>query len=207
MNKEFWSEENLKSLIDRTYSIAKEHGFHDTDLSIRHCLMLVITEISEAVEADRKGKYADMRDYNKEYMEYEKIVRDKIRFRCAFEYHVKNTADDELADVCIRIFDLCGMLGIVPKVPFADNSAMEAFCNLFGKDTFCERMYELTSSLSEYSDGGKDLNDADFMEETLGSSLFFVMCLCKHMGIDLERHIEMKMRYNEIRPSKHGKKY
>ena len=51
---------NLNKWRDRAYKTACEHGFHDKELSNEHCLMLVITELSEAVEADRKDKYADI---------------------------------------------------------------------------------------------------------------------------------------------------
>lgn len=51
---------NLNELRDKAYRIAYDHGFHDKELSNEHCLMLVITELSEAVEADRKDKYADI---------------------------------------------------------------------------------------------------------------------------------------------------
>lgn len=47
---------NLNELRDRTYKTACEHGFHDKDLSNEHCLCLVISELMEAVEADRKGR-------------------------------------------------------------------------------------------------------------------------------------------------------
>lgn len=47
---------NLNKWRDRAYKTACEHGFHDKELSNEHCLMLVITELSEAVEADRKGR-------------------------------------------------------------------------------------------------------------------------------------------------------
>lgn len=51
---------NLNALRDRAYKTACEHGFHDTELSNEHLLCLVISELMEAVEADRKGKTADM---------------------------------------------------------------------------------------------------------------------------------------------------
>ena len=44
---------NLNKWRDRAYKTACEHGFHDKELSNEHCLMLVITELSEAVEAER----------------------------------------------------------------------------------------------------------------------------------------------------------
>jgi hypothetical protein len=31
--------------------------------------------------------------------------------------------------------------------------------------------------------------------------------MADEMGVDLVRHIELKMEYNETRPKKHGKKY
>lgn len=31
--------------------------------------------------------------------------------------------------------------------------------------------------------------------------------LCGHLGIDLEAAIDLKMAYNETRPSKHGKRF
>lgn len=162
--------------------------------------MLVLTEVSEAVEADRKCRHADIESYEDE-IKYGADVYDRDT-RSPFEKYIKDTVEDELADVCIRIFDLCGTLGIEPEVPSADASSMEEFRNLFGKDTFCERMYGLTCLLIEdFAD------DEDFVEDTLGSALFFIMCLCKDMEIDLERHIELKMRYNELRPCKHGKSY
>ena len=42
----------LNILRDRAYKTACEHGFHEEELSDKHCLMLVITELSEAVEAE-----------------------------------------------------------------------------------------------------------------------------------------------------------
>ena len=44
-------------LRDRAYQCACRPGFHDKEYSNAHCLMLIITEIIEAVDADRKGKF------------------------------------------------------------------------------------------------------------------------------------------------------
>ena len=47
---------DLNDLRDKAYKNACEHGFHDQELSNEHCLCLIISELMEAVEADRKGK-------------------------------------------------------------------------------------------------------------------------------------------------------
>ena len=92
--------------------------------------MLILTEISEAVEADRKGLHAVYNAVEYCYSHEDKIdVESRNRY---FERDIKSTLEDELADVCIRIFDLCGMLGIVPKV-YVDE-IREKFDEVFGEN-------------------------------------------------------------------------
>lgn len=69
-------------------------------------LCLIHSEVSEALEADRKDKYAD----NHYLQEMEAGGYDwknsELSFRSAFETSVKNTFEDELADIMIRVMDL-----------------------------------------------------------------------------------------------------
>ena len=55
----------LNELRDKAYKIAYEHGFHNQEFSNEHYFCLVISELMEAVEADRKGKRANVERYNK----------------------------------------------------------------------------------------------------------------------------------------------
>ena len=90
-------------LRDRAYQCAKEHGFHDKEYSNEHWMMLIITEISEAVNADRKGKHADVEEFNKTT----KIT--DFGFMRTFEKCIKDSVCDELADVVIRCLDFAGL--------------------------------------------------------------------------------------------------
>lgn len=45
---------DFNALRDRAYKCACEHGFHNTELINEHFLCLVISELMEAVEANRK---------------------------------------------------------------------------------------------------------------------------------------------------------
>lgn len=45
---------DFNALRDRAYKCACAHGFHNTELINEHFLCLVISELMEAVEADRK---------------------------------------------------------------------------------------------------------------------------------------------------------
>ena len=73
---------NLNELRDRTYKTACEHGFHDKDLSNEHCLCLVISELMEAVEADRKGRLGKncKRRFEMGYNRYPALVKEEMRF-------------------------------------------------------------------------------------------------------------------------------
>ena len=94
--------EELNALRDECYKIACEHGWHDEELSERHFLCLVITELMEAVEADRIDRHADLESLNDAASVYPWV-------RC-FALYVKDTVEGELADAAIRILDLAGVL-------------------------------------------------------------------------------------------------
>ena len=91
---------DLNKLRDKAYKSACEHGFHDEEYSVNHYKCLIVSELMEAVEADRKGCRADWEAFEK----YE----GRISFTENFERHIKDTVEDELSDACIRIFDLAG---------------------------------------------------------------------------------------------------
>lgn len=91
----------LKELGRRAFETAKAKGFHDEPIDIPRALMLTVSELAEALEADRKNKRADLSALNGAYP-----------FREKFEAHVKDTFEDELADATIRLLDLSTALGI-----------------------------------------------------------------------------------------------
>lgn len=54
------------NLRDRAYDNSCKHGFHDKKYSDEHFLMLIITEIGEAVNADRKGLFSFTKHFTTE---------------------------------------------------------------------------------------------------------------------------------------------
>lgn len=190
------TKEKTKEFIDRAYATACKHGFHDEKRSVMHFLMLVVTEVSEAVEADRKTRHADLSRFKREYEKYPNLVDEQTRFVTSFEKYVKDTLCDEFADVCIRLYDLCGELGTEPS--YYDYDAKKDEFSGLPYESFSERCFFLCTLLT---------NTFDDIRDVIGSSLQFVYCMCDDMGVDLERHIELKMRYNESREVRHGKQY
>lgn len=116
----------LNELGKRAFENATAKGFHDNPQNIATRLMLIVSELSEAMEADRKDRHAP----STKELDYTTLDTS------TFKITVKDTFEDELADAAIRLVELAASL-----------------------------------------------------------------------GIDLDMHVEMKMRYNATREYKHGKRY
>lgn len=193
---------NLNELRDRAYKCACEHGFHDKEYPYYHWLMLTISELGEAVEADRCDRHADKEAF--ERMMRGPILKDDtdedIVFYTNFKRYIKDTVEDELADVVIRLLDFAGLNGIdLTKLQAeVDNGEVEKI-DIKGSDLIMS-CYVISSILSEISE---DLNLAYVVYDTINSVILYA----HRNNIDLEWHIEQKMRYNELRPMLNGKKY
>lgn len=120
----------INQLAREAHENAKSKGFFDEPRNIGEMLCLIHSEVSEALECDRKNQFPT---HDPEYV---LGIEDNERFKDAFQRFIKGTFADELADIVIRVMDL-----------------------------------------------------ASFKD------------------VDLEAHIKAKMRYNSLRPHKHGKKY
>jgi len=123
---------NIKEIQKEIHQVNVEKGFWEDRKNVGEVLMLIVSELGEALEAHRGSRKALV-----ELFDAKAIDRTEPEdYQADFDQCIKDTFEDEIADTVIRIFDMC-----------------EGF------------------------------------------------------GIDLERHIELKLEYNRTRPYKHGKKY
>ena len=194
---------DLNALRDRAYKIACEHGFHDEELSNEHCLCLVICELMEAVEADRKGRLGKKckSRFNIDYNLYPALVEEEKRFKSSFEKNVKDSLPDELADAVIRLFDLAGMRNISLEIATKEiGDCIDDMAKSCKDETFTESIYAISTLPVRY-DGLYDFHT------TINDMVLSIFGLAKHLEIDLLWHIEQKMKYNQLREKMHGKKY
>lgn len=89
------------------YIANKEKGFWDNDRNVGELLMLVNTELSEAMQGHQKGKFTNPRDLN-----HIKGLKTLDDFKSQFKAVIKDTFEDEIADAIIRLLDMCGGLRI-----------------------------------------------------------------------------------------------
>lgn len=188
---------NLNKLRDKAYPCAIAHGWHEENLSDEHFLCLVISELMEAVEADRKGKYANRKQFDY-YMKLKERSSDEFVY--AFKHGIKDTVEDELADACIRILDLAGLRNInLSSISFPIDNSKEHIENR-SKLTFTEWCYDVTRVIARYN---KDNYPIGYLFIGILQEL---CCIAKIKNFDLLWHINQKMKYNELRPYKHGDK-
>ena len=193
----------VRDLVSRVYSNSCLHGFHDDKLSVEHCLMLVLSEVGEAIEADRKSRRADMEGYRASF---------GLSDAEMFEKFIKGSVEEELADVVIRLFDLCGMVGMEPTLVYTKKDFgefMDVFDENYKSLSFCERCFILSCIICRGEEQRPFVNGVinEDLSDVIGASLLFVMAMSRDMGIDIWSFVELKMRYNESRPKKHGKGY
>ena len=174
--------EDIRELCKEAHENAVRHGFWNEEHDIRHYLMLVITELAEAVQAYRKGGFA------KRNM-YEKIVKERSYTKeMAYLLSVKGTFEEKMADACIRLMDLAGR----SDVEFPDDYDSLGFLDERGITiVLFKAIFFMQNAMSR---------DA-------GELVMYFIRLSEAIGIDIEWHIRQKMAYNASRPYLHGNKF
>lgn len=191
---------NLNQLSQEIHDIAVNLGWWDKPRSNEHYLMLAVTEISEMVKADRNGMCAVIKHIRKQgYLAAAKKVRltDDVDnapdFNKAFTEMVKNTIEDKMADVVIRLLDLAASMGMDfdKLTPMRYHRAFDMFC-------FSDNAFVLTKGLCR-----ENIN----IFKRIQFGIHYVTGWARCQGINLEWHVRAKMRFNATRPFNHGKAY
>jgi len=180
----------INELVERAHANAKEKGFWDEPRETGTLLMLIVSEVTEALDA-----------------------------------HSCENFCEELADICIRIFDLCGGHDIDLKTVL---HSMRHNYEFVSKD--------IDLNLTSFADLEDSLSvaDGDFDDDKLSISVVkslsyalerdrqglrgpfaqkiamaFVYTLkwAAHKGYRIEDALMKKMERNKQRPRLHGKKY
>jgi len=105
----------LKDLAKQIHENARNKGFWDKERNVGEMLMLIVSEVSEAMEADRTNNYYDAltryrvdKDLtqNGSRWSFNVVDNNDEAWLNWFRSEVKNSFADELADAMIRIMDL-----------------------------------------------------------------------------------------------------
>lgn len=184
------NQERYMELQRKVYDIAKAHGWHDRTLSPQHYCGLIMTEVAEIVEADRKGRRAQTAEF-KRALTFEAANKDSY-FNDCYKDYIKGSIEEEFADVVIRLLDMAQGLHGDEMCWFCGRKTV--FRDTNGEMSVVENAWYFIKGVLNW--GMLDICD----------SVTFMCVWAQHLGIDLWQHIEWKMKYNEYRPYKHGGK-
>lgn len=104
----------LNTMAEEIYQANVAKGFDVREENLGQTLCLIHSEVSEALEAIRNDRNANFVGFNflatqEDLLE---LRSDTEKFKYAFESEIKDTFEDELADVFIRLMDLAGAMSI-----------------------------------------------------------------------------------------------
>nr|DAV84717.1 MAG TPA: NTP-PPase-like protein [Caudoviricetes sp.] len=173
-------------------------GFWNEPHSVGHYLMLVVSELSEAVEADRLGKWAKLDPDTIDTLQ--RIAG--APYNQEFLREVKDRVEDEIADAVIRMLDLLGWMTkdrALSEKEVETDLGVSAFY-IDGEMTLADALWPILQEVCCHCNMYAHRTAILYAIKSLE-------LLCDHLGIDLMAHIDLKLKYNETRPAKHGKKY
>lgn len=186
----------LNALKEKAHMTAVEHGFHDEEKPDCYWLGLVMSEAGEAINADRKGRHADTKRFE-EVMEMRCISP-----RVAFEGNIKDSVEDEIADIVIRLLDFAGLKRYGLRYERNYELTNPVFWVL-EHEGLSSALFQLNYALGNAYDRGR-------LEEGISwGFMIYSECFEKMTGSDKDLwwFVEKKMRYNDLRPRLNGKKY
>lgn len=191
----------LNDLAKEIHQNAKDKGFWDSPRNTGELFMLIISEASEALEAHRKGRKADLKKFA---LPNNGNVTDEQWFKISFENCVKDTTADEIADVVIRILDYCASQEIEIKPALLSTTLIS-----LDSDNFGAALFQICGEIQRAGEYAltNDIWEIEKSKDNIHSTLTLIIQLCDREQIDLLKHIELKMKYNATRERMHGKAY
>ncbi len=185
--------EMLNALKDKAHTWAVGHGFYDEEKTDGFYLGLVMSEAGEAINADRHGWHADTKRFEENPGEW--FARD-------FSLFIKDSVEDEIADIVIRLLDFAGLRGYELKF-IEDYTISDNVFSVLEREGLASALFMLNYALGVYYD--------KYAIELGINKLIFIYseCFGKMTGSDKDLwwFVDKKMRYNDLRPRLNGKKY
>lgn len=188
--------EKLNALKERAYKTAVEHGFHEDVKPDAFYLGLVMSEAGEAINADRKRLHADAKGF-------EEDEANGLQFAENFKKHMKDSVEDEIADIVIRLLDFAGLKGYRLLISGYSARPSNAIIETFAENGLSGTLFHLNGALS-------DSLDDNSLKSCVGIVINIISdCFEEMTGSDKDLwwFVDRKMEYNELRPKLNGKKY
>lgn len=192
---------NLISEI--AHKTAKDKGFWENERNDGELFMLMISELGEAMEAHRKGKFASNEAHS--FHLWMDAITTNGNMAAKFKNEIKDTFEDELADTLIRIADYAGAKNLHIKL-LVGTEAYNDVADAHFPENVGEMLVLVSSRITSMyacSASQDDESLLQFLSDAVNESFL----IARALDIDIVNHIRAKMEYNKTREKLHGKSY
>lgn len=190
------AEEKFNALLPMQYAIVQEKKFLDNGFNEGHWLFMIITEMAEAINAERTKKIAPMLMVNE--ILYQIDWNETCDWDGIYEHEIKHSLQDEFADIYIRLLSFCSV-----KKMEIQSKTLQLPQRIMTAKTLPEQFMALTGML------WKAYFHVDTDTEETYISLFYLSLnyiMLSH-NIEIEKFIKIKMEYNKQMEILNGKAY
>ncbi len=196
---------NIQILIEASHMLGKDRGFWETEKDLREELLYIFSNVGDVAKSFKKQRRADWDSYERDLitLENDSDVKDLEREKTnIYKNYIKNTFEDEIANVILRITDLMGgkNIDIISTHPWVETYQFTEL-NYFFRNV--KPSEDFNGNVAHW------LNEALAMcmfssdkDEDYGLShiLFHLGSLIEFYKIDIERQLTKKIEYNRSRP-------
>jgi hypothetical protein len=197
---------NIHILIEASHVLGKDRGFWKEEKDLREEILYIFSNIGDIAKAFKKNKRANWDSYEAMMMQLEEQQTDDSLFKDTskkiFEKYIKDTFEDEITNVILRITDLIGgsKIDIIKTHPWVETYEYTDL-NYFFRNTKPREEFngKVANWLNETLAVCMFSSDKD-KDYGLSHILFHLGSLIEFYDIDIERHLTKKIEYNRLRP-------
>jgi NTP pyrophosphatase (non-canonical NTP hydrolase) len=184
---------NIKEKINECYETAKARGKITDDMTIHEIILTgLIEEVGEASRALRKGNRAATNEFFKAQEAFYNCITGMGTgmelYLAQYNMCIKDTLEDELADIAICIMSLAGYLNcsidIHERLYYPDEQSLKLSNHENFNDIAC-----LSIGVTQKNQDNK---------KTIDLMIMLPLLISRREGVDINKYIELKMRYNYL---------
>lgn len=194
---------NLNDLAQTSYAIAVDRGWWETPRRFSAITLLMLSEISEAIEDYRTHKSLNETYWEVKFKTGNKAtLTDSELAQALVDQEIVSTKPcgipSELADVIIRIADYAGHAKL-------DLESRRPNLSAPGDANFEDALARASSCISKAWDAF-DMGAKWHITNCLAMSAGHILATCAANNIDIEKAVEAKTAFNRSRDYRHGGK-
>jgi NTP pyrophosphatase (non-canonical NTP hydrolase) len=176
----------MQELAKEIWEVNESKGFHNPEIYDREMAeLLILSEAFEMLEAHREGHYAKVDAYKLALSEGLQIANKQDLFTT----FIKNSVEDELADVVIRTLDY-----------IVENNEELGVTIIYPVDKCNYVNHNIKELLDQLIEEYHNYGDYDSIKD-------LCFTYAKQNNIDLDWFIREKLEYNKTRDYLHNKRY